>query len=412
MEYFKRHLEDDLREGFSLSKAILLIGARQVGKTTLLKHLFPSVRIITFDPVLDVMQARANPDLFLESVKTPVILDEVQYAPELFPALKRRMDEHPAKGQYLLSSSQNPLLLRQVSESLAGRVTVFELESCSVPERSGLADGRELPWLARFLENGGRWEGVEPVVPEVPVSLLETLWRGSLPEATTLPLRFVRRYAASYVQTYLERDVRIAGNVADLEGFGRFLALAAALSAQEINRSQFGREIGIAPATAEKWLGVLKATFQWRELPPWKGNAIKRLAGKPKGVFSDTGIQSNLLRISSPEALLVSPQRGAVFETFVAGEIRRQLYHFAGGVGHYHWRTAGGAEVDNLLEWNGRLYPFEAKCKDHLDAYDLRGLRALRETYGDIVGDGAILYAGRDLYRLDAHTLAIPWCAI
>ena len=412
MEYINRHLEEDLVEGFSLSKAILLIGARQVGKTTLLKHLFPSVKVITFDPVLDVMQARSNPDLFLESVKTPVVLDEVQYAPELFPALKRRMDETPDKGQYLLSGSQNPLLLKQVSESLAGRVMVFELESCSVPERSKRANGHALPWLARFLENDGRWEGAMPEVPEAPAPLMETLWRGSLPEATTLPLRFVRRYAASYVQTYLERDIRIAGNVMDVESFGRFLSLAAALSAQEINRSQFGREIGIAPATAEKWLGVLKATFQWRELPPWKGNAIKRLAGKAKGIFADTGIQSYLLRISSPEALLASPQRGAVYETFIAGEIRRQLYRFAGGVGHYHWRTNGGAEVDNLLEWNGKLHPFEAKCKDHLDAYDLRGMRALRETYGDIVGNGAILYAGRDLYRLDAHTLAIPWCAV
>ena len=412
MDYLTRHLENELRDGFSLSKALLLIGARQVGKTTLLKHLFPSVKVITFDPVLDVMQARANPDLFLESVTPPVILDEVQYAPELFPALKRRMDGNPAPGQYILSGSQNPLLLKQVSESLAGRVMVFELESCSFPERSGLAGGNSLPWLARFLENGGRWKDAMPEVSEPHASLMETLWRGSLPETTSLPLRFVRRYAASYVQTYLERDVRIAGNVSDVEGFGRFLALAAALSAQEINRSQFGREIGIAPATAEKWFGVLRSTFQWRELPPWKGNAIKRLSGKAKGIFADTGIQSYLLRISSPEALLASPQRGAIFETFIAGELRRQLYRFAGGVGHYHWRTNGGAEVDNLLEWNGRLHPFEAKCKDHLDAYDLRGMCALRETYGDAVGDGAILYAGRDLYRLDAHTLAIPWCAV
>ena len=412
MGYLKRSLEDELKDGFALAKAVLLVGARQVGKTTLLKHLFPDVRIVTFDPVRDVMQARANPDLFLDGIGAPAILDEVQYAPELFPALKRRMDENPVRGQYILSCSQNPLLLRQVSESLAGRVAVFELESCSVGERAGTADGGDPPWLERFFENGGRWKGVEPRSAFSRESLVETLWRGSHPEETTLPLRFVKRYADSYVRTYLERDARIAGNVSDLEGFSRFLALTAALSAQEINRSQFGREIGIAPATAERWLGILKATFQWRELPPWKGNAIKRISGRPKGFFADTGIQTHLLRVSSPEALLASPQRGAVFETFVAGEIRKQLYRFAGGVGHYHWRTNGGAEVDNVLERDGRLHPFEAKCKDHLDAYDLRGIRAFRETYGDAAGDGAVVYAGRDVYRLDDRTLAVPWCAL
>ena len=412
MDYLPRHLEHELTEGLRNAKAILLVGARQVGKTTLLKHLFPNVKVVTFDPVQDVMGARANPDLFLDSVGSPVILDEVQYAPELFPALKRRMDADSSKGQFLLSGSQNPLLLKQVAESLAGRIFIFERESYSVPERFGFADGGKMPWLTRFLENGGKWGKQLPEVIDSQVPLMETLWRGSLPDETAMSHRLVKRYAASYVQTYLERDVRIAGNVSDLEAFSRFLSLSAALSGQEVNQSQFGREIGISPATAGKWLGVLKTTFQWHELPPWQGNAIKRIAGKPKGIFADTGIQTYLLRLSSPDALLASPLRGAIFETFVAGEIRKQLYPFAGGVGHYHWRTNGGAEVDNLLEYDGHLHPFEVKCKDHLNAYDLRGVKALRETYGDIVGDGAIIYAGRDVYRIADTMLAIPWNAL
>ena len=412
MDYLPRHLEQDIKEGLQCAKAILLVGARQVGKTTLLKHLFPNFKVITFDPIQDVMGARSNPDLFLDSVGSPVILDEVQYAPELFPALKRRMDSNPGKGQFLLSGSQNPLLLKQVSESLAGRVFVYELESYSVSERVGLAGAGALPWLTRFLKNGGKWGGVLPQIPDTRTSLMEVLWRGALPDETSMSLRFVKRYAASYVQTYLERDVRMAGNVSDLEAFSRFLALAAALSGQEVNHSQLGREIGISPATAAKWLGILKATFQWRELPPWQGNTIKRIAGKPKGIFADTGIQTYLLRLSSPDALLASPLRGAIFETFVSGEIRKQLYPFAGGVGHYHWRTNGGAEVDNLLEFDGKLHPFEVKCKDHLDAYDLRGIKALRETYGDIVGDGAVIYGGRNAYRLSESLLAIPWNAL
>ena len=136
MDYHNRHLESEIKESFSFYKAVLLVGARQVGKTTLLRHAFPDFKVVTFDPVQDVMQARSNPDLFLESVGFPVILDEVQYAPELFPALKRRMDERGATSQYVLTGSQNPMLLKQIAESMAGRVAIFELESYSVQERN------------------------------------------------------------------------------------------------------------------------------------------------------------------------------------------------------------------------------------------------------------------------------------
>ena len=366
------------------------------------------MRIVTFDPVQDVMQARSSPDLFLDSVKCPVILDEVQYAPELFPALKRRMDERGTSGQYLLTGSQNPMLLKEVAESMAGRVTIFELESYSVLERNG--DGGRLPWLTRFLDNGCDWSRVELTPPaERREPLVEALWRGSLPGVVGLPLRQVGRFLSSYIQTYLERDVRIAGRIEDVEKFSRFLALCAALSGQVLNRAQLGREIGIAPATAEKWLSVLRATFQWHELPPWKGNSIKRISGKPKGILADTGIAANLMRLSSPEAILASPQRGAMFETFVGNEIRKSLFRFAGSVGHYHWRTDAGAEVDNVLEIDGRLHPFEVKCKDRLDKYDLRGMRAFRETYGEQASTGAVIYAGREAYMLDDMTWAVPW---
>ena len=411
MEYKPRHIEEEIVEGIAYSKAILLIGARQTGKTTLLKHLFPGMRVVTFDPVIDIMRARSNPDLFLDSISTPVILDEVQYAPELFPALKRRLDLSDEKGRYLLTGSQNPMLLRQVSESMAGRVLVYTLDSYSVAERTGGAV--RLPWLARFLEKGGDWRKADVSAPENRgVSLVETLWRGSLPDAVQLPLKMVGRYKSSYVRTYLERDVRISGGMLDIGKFSTFLGLCAALSAQEINKSQIGREIGISPMTAEKWLAVLTATFQWHELRPWQGNAVKRLSGKVKGVMSDTGVMAHLLSLSSPAALLASPHLGAMFETFVANEIRKQLFRVADVAGHYHWRTAGGAEVDNVVEIDGHLHPFEVKCKDHLEPYDLRGVRAFRETYGDKAAAGAIVYAGRETYRLDDQTLAIPWDSV
>lgn len=411
MEYVRRHLEGELREAFGWAKAILLVGARQAGKTTLLRHVFPELRMVTFDPVTDTMGARANPELFLETLKGPTLLDEAQYAPELFSALKRRMDEEGTAGQYVLSGSQNPLLLKQIAESLAGRMVVYEMEGYSVAERTGRGGGG-MPWLARFLANGGRWEGAMPEPGGAKDGLMEVLWRGGLPEATRIPARFAKRYMSSYVRTYLERDARVAGNVSDLAAFGQFLGLCAALSGQEINRSQFGREAGVSPATAEKWLGVLRATFQWRESPPWKGDAIKRVTGKSKGYFADTGLMVHLLGVSSPAALLSSPQRGAVFETFAAAEIRKQLQGRGETAGMYHWRTNGGAEVDFVLERDGVLHPFEAKCTERLGPYDLRGIKAFRATYGDAAGEGGIIYAGRDVYRLDERTMAIPWDAV
>lgn len=408
MNYRKRNIEREIRDSFEFSKAILVIGARQVGKTTLLRHLFPDLRVITFDPVIDVMQARSSPDLFLDSIKTPVILDEVQYAPELFPALKRRMDANENVGQYLLTGSQNPLLLKQVAESMAGRVTVFELEAYSVSERIQ-TETEAVPLLTRFLKSGCTWDSTFFCERAMESSLMEVIWRGGLPDAVRLPVRQVGRYLSSYILTYLERDVRIAGRVEDIEKFAQFLALCAALSGQVVNRTHLGREIGIAPATAAKWLSILKTTFQWHELPPLKGNTIKRICGKPKGLFSDTGIIAHLLRMSSPEAILSSPQRGPMFETFVSNEIRKSLFPFAGSIGHYHWRTDAGAEVDNVLEIDGRLHPFEVKCKDSLNAYDMRGIRAFRETYGMSTAAGAIIYAGREAYKLDENTWAIPW---
>ena len=408
MKYHTRNIEQEIMDSFEFSKAILVVGARQVGKTTLLRHLFPGFRMITFDPVLDVMQARSSPDLFLESVKTPVILDEVQYVPELFPALKRRMDANGNVGQYLLTGSQNPLLLQQVAESMAGRVTIFELDAYSVSERSH-AGNETTPLLTRFLKNGCVWEPSQFGATETGESLMEVLWRGCLPDAVQLPLRQIGRFLSSYILTYLERDVRIAGRVEDVDKFAQFIALCAALSGQVVNRAQLGREIGIAPATAEKWLSILRATFQWHELPPLKGNTIKRICGKPKGLLSDTGIIAHLLRLSSPEAILSAPQRGAMFETFVGNEIRKALCPFAGTVGRYHWRTDAGAEVDNVLEIDGRLHPFEVKCKDTLSAYDMRGIRAFRETYGTLAATGAIIYAGREAYKLNDETWAIPW---
>ncbi|MDD5090505.1 MAG: DUF4143 domain-containing protein, partial [Candidatus Wallbacteria bacterium] len=198
-----------------------------------------------------------------------------------------------------------------------------------------------------------------------------------------------------------------------LSGFSRFLGLAAALTSCEINYSQLGREAGINPTTAQRWLALLLRTYQWEEAGPYHGNTVKRLCGKPKGHFADTGIACFLQRVSSPEALAVSPLLGSMFESFMFHEIRCQASSMAPSPQFYHWRTAGGAEADLVLEWNGFLFPVEVKCKTHLDGNDLRGLKAFSDTYGrQKVKPALVVYAGKECYLADPNIVAVPWNAV
>ena len=410
MNYRNRHVEKRLLHLKRHFKVVLLTGARQVGKSTLLAHLFPDVRMVVFDPIQDIYGARRDPDFFLDNFPPPLILDEVQFVPELLAALKRRVDRIDSPGQYCLTGSQNLSMLRSVAESMAGRVGILPLEGMTVNEVCGL--GNRDGWLSTYLSAPDTLVArVNGTLGELG-SLARFLWRGTLPGLLDIPDEVVPDYFRSYVQTYVERDVRLMENIRELAGFGRFLGLTGALTAQEINASQFGRDIGVTPATARNWLDLLMNTYQWLELFPYQGNTVKRLTGKRKGFLRDTGMACSLQRISSPEALAVSPMLGAMFETLMVNEVLRQGNTLAMPPQAYHWRTGGGAEVDLVLDRDAKLYPIEIKCKSNLTKHDARGLRAFRETYGgDRVMTGLIVYAGKECYRVDDQTVALPWNA-
>jgi hypothetical protein len=404
--YRQRHIESKLREYSKYFKAILVTGARQVGKSTLLGHLLPGMKTFVFDPVQDLYGARRDPDLFLENFPPPLVLDEIQYVPELLPALKRKIDNLQKPGQYFLTGSQNLAMLRSVAESMAGRIGILHLEGMTAYE---LFDRPDAAWLRLFLDSPERLiKESQGVLDTPPLSGL--LWRGSMPAIIDMPDTIIPDYYRSYIQTYVERDARIVEDIRELASFSRFLALCAALSGQEINASHLGREIGITPATARRWLDLLINTYQWLELFPYHGNTIKRVSGKRKGYWRDTGIVSSLQRITSPDSLAVNPLFGALFETWVANCIFRQTELQSTPPQLYHWRTAGGAEVDLIMELDGRLYPMEVKSKSSLSGHDTSGLRAFRQTYDpNRVGPGLIIYAGKECFRLDRDTIALPW---
>ena len=199
------------------------------------------------------------------------------------------------------------------------------------------------------------------------------------------------------------------GNIGDLSDFGRLLRLSAALSACEINTAQFGREIGINPKTARNWLRILEYSYQWLELPPYHGNTIKRISHKPKGCIRDTGLACYLMGISSPEALSAHPAFGNLFESWAACWLSRLTIQLPTPPHFYHWRSAGGAEVDIVMERDGFLYPIEIKCKTMLSRHDTQGIRAFKETYGDKVKRGIIIYAGKECVPVSDVALAVPW---
>lgn len=408
--YKERSLSARLQKLVQNFPVVVVSGARQVGKSTLLEHAFPSgTDCVVFDPVVDVENARQDPDLFLDNHPgSPLLLDEIQYAPELVAAIKRRVDKDRKPGQFVLTGSQQWEVMKSLAESLAGRAVFIEMDGFSLAEMSGQIDGAG--WLASWLEDpeGFVCGGYDLVTLEH--TLYETLWRGFLPDATTLPIEMVADFHEAYIKTYIERDVRLLADVSEWQTFSRFIRLVAALTAQEINYSQLGREIGIAPQTARRWLDMLKATFQWFDVPAFSGNSIKRVSSKPRGFVADTGFACAAQLISSPAALAGHPMLGALFETAVFSGIRKQAALLSPSPQLYHWRSAGGAEVDLLLERDGKLFPIEVKVKSQPTRSDVRGIKALRDSYPTLaIQPGLVIAPTQKFLKLSDDACAMPW---
>jgi len=405
--YLKRHIESKLQIYAKNFKIVLVKGARQVGKSTLIQKCFPKLKAIVFDPVQDLYGAREDPDQFLANFPAPIILDEVQYVPELIPALKRKIDLSDKKGQYIITGSQNISVIRDVSESLAGRVGILELDGMTPYE---LANESEKNWLEQYLNSPKDFinQSIKRLVNQK--TLFETIWTGSLPGLVGMSQEVHPGFFQSYIQTYIERDVRLFADINDLSLFSRFVALSAAYSAQEINKSQLGRDIGLSPKQASKWLEILNYSYQWREIPAFSSNIIKRISKKPKGFFTDTGLLCYLQKISSPETLASHPLWGAIFETYCVNNIIRLTKVLNTPPSLYHWRTGAGAEVDLVLERDGKLFPIEIKSSSNLNKHDTRGIMSFRDSYPKLnIQQGLIMYTGTEAYKLNDHVMAFPW---
>lgn len=333
-----------------------------MGKTALLDRTFPDFNYVSLDDAQNAEAAESRPGEFLSNHQTPLILDEIQYAPALLRHLKVYVDKRrDQRGLFLLTGSQSFPLMQAVSESLAGRAEVVPMLSLSATE---WAECNELK--SRF-------------------SFPELLWRGGYPglwsDPDALPSR--DRWYQGYMATYLERDVRNMLNVSSLRDFERFLRACAIRNGQLLNMSEMGRDVGISPSAARQWLGVLHASGQVALLEPYHRNLGKRLVKTPKLYFTDTGLASWLCGFQSAQALAGSAQAGAFWENHVICQwLRWRDWHLP-STGLWFWRDRVNNEVDLVIERDAKLHPVECKRTERPNLSDLKGIRAFKEFYGE-----------------------------
>lgn len=385
---FQRAIRGRIEQLASQFPVVVLTGARQTGKTTLLREAFPHHGYVSLDLPSIAEQAEREPGAFLAAHPAPLLIDEVQYAPGLFRHLKSVVDrERHRMGQFVLTGSQKLPLMREVSESLAGRAVLLELEPLSLAE-------------------------IRPHVPAVDETLIATSARGLYPELWRMPSMSARDFYRSYVATYLERDVRQILNVTSLRDFERFMRILAARSGQLLNKSDIAKDVGVSTKAISDWLAVLHASNQVLLLEPYFQNIAKRSVKSPKVYFGDPGMLCHMLNLDA-ETLPGSPYLGAVWETLLFAEMRKTIA--AGGLrcDVYYYRDQRAREVDFVLDHGGTLSFVDAKWTEHPDTSDARTIHALDDelrasTLRVKAGHHAIVCRTPTSYPLSDRVRAIP----
>jgi len=383
--------------------AIVVTGPRQSGKTTLLKTLFAKTHgfVMLEDPDIRI-RAKEDPLQFLARYNPPVIIDEIQYVPELLSYIKTRIDENRKPGQWLFTGSQHFGLMQGISQSLAGRAAVFSLLPFSLAERSGR--GEITPAIADWMRD----LETSPAIEEK-LSLSEVLLRGNYPEIASKRSVDRQLWCGSYVSTFLERDVRNLAQIGDLSQFERFLRLCAVRTGQLLNLSDLARDIGVSVPTAKRWLSVLEAGYQVFLLYPYYRSLGKRLVKSPKMYFNDTALASYLLGLHDKEALFNSPSFGCLFETLIVTDVLKRFLHSGEMPSMYYLRTRDGLEIDLVLERGQKLHLFEIKSTMTVWPRHADSLRRIKTHLKSSVETAGIVSRARGSFPLEKGIYHHNW---
>jgi predicted AAA+ superfamily ATPase len=406
--YINRHIEKAIKEASEAFSAVLLTGPRQVGKTTTLRHLTPSIPFVSFDDIGEATSASTDPQGFLKQNHWPLVIDEVQYAPDVFRYMKIEIDSAKASGNYepmyYLTGSQRYLMMQNLSESLAGRAGIVEMLGLSAREIIGC------PNIGAFMPTTEYIE-MRQIYPHSlkAVDVWEAIYRGDLPELQVRKEANPTLIYASYVDTYLGRDVSMLSQVGDIVKFRMLLKATADNAGALLNKAELSRDLGIDQKTLNKWLSVLQASGIIFLLQPYRSSTRSSLVKTPKLYFSNTGLLAYLLGISSAEEAENSKSAGALIENYAIGEITKSFLNDSGRIPELRfYREHQGKEIDLLIEVDDMVYPIEIKKTTSPTPENMSNFHMLDKLNGINRGPGALLCLTEKTLTFGDNGLAIP----
>ena len=403
MHYIKRSLEKVVLEVSKEYPVVLISGSKQVGKTTMLKKLMEGTNrnYVSLDDLQERALAKNDPEMFLQLHKPPILIDEVQYAPELFSMIKLIVDKEHRKGDFWLTGSQIFDLMKGVQESLAGRVAVLSLSSLSQTEIYGEEDR---PFQIEIEHLMKRKEGRTSADLQ---EIFRRIFQGSMPAIVSNEVSNNSIFYGSYLSTYIERDVRNLSDSIDSLKFLRFLTAVAARCSQMLNVNEIARDADINLKQAKDWMGILETLGIIFYLHPFSNNMLKRLVKTPKYYFYDTGLVAYLTKWSSPETLENGAMNGAILENYVVSEIRKSYLNSGKAPFMYYYRDKDAREIDIILEQNGELNPIEIKKSANPAPEILRSFSVLEKT-GLNRGKGAVICMKMELSAFNQENFIVP----